>query len=190
MHMAYVTVCMYVLCIYVYVCLLYAHVRGTCMRTCVCRGVCVLCMCGYMYCLLVCVHRNALWCTQKHVNMLCATCKYMPKQKCMAHMYVWHVCVCVAHVSIADIHVSACDGCRYMHACMCDGHMCVHTCVCLCVMDKCVCMSMNVRWVDMRACLCVCVYSCVCGGKVVEIALCLQTTDLGHSYGCIREQWS
>lgn len=57
----------------------------------------------HVCCLLV------LWYTQNHMNVLCDMCKYTPKHMCMTHIYVWHMLLC------ADIHVSVCDGCRYVH---------------------------------------------------------------------------
>lgn len=67
------------------------------MRACVFfKGMYILSMRGYMCCVFAYVHRNALWCTQKHMNVLCTMCKYMLKHMCTAHVYMQHVCICVA----------------------------------------------------------------------------------------------
>lgn len=70
-----------------------------CMRTCVFfKGMYILCMRGCMCYLLAYVHRNALWCTQKRMNVLCTMCKYMCKHMCTTHMYMQRVCICVAYM--------------------------------------------------------------------------------------------
>lgn len=145
-------------------------------------------VCVWVHVLFVCVHRNALWCIQKHMNVLCTMCRYMPKHMCVTRMYVHHVCMCVAHAPMCRCTCEFMDGYRYMHACMCDGYMCMHTSVY--VMDISVCMPVNVRWMPLCVCgVCICVHSCICADKIAETVLCLQSTGLGHSHWIPQILW-
>lgn len=66
------------------------------------------------------------------------------------YVYVARLHMCGIY---ADIHVSACDGYRYMQACMCGGYMRVHTWVCDGIM---------------------CILACECGmGAYLCMALCV-----------------